>query len=162
MMKSSRQVLAMLAASATMFLAGTATSQAQPREGIGIGIIAGEPSGISLKKWVDQTHAIDGAIALSLTDDNAFQVHVDYLFHDNSSLSTPELKGATPWYYGIGGRLMSRDDDTHFGLRVPLGVTYLFADAPLDVFAEIAPVLDIAPETELDLGGGIGIRYYFR
>lgn len=161
-MKTSRKVIATLAATASIFIAATAPSSAQPREGLGIGIIAGEPTGVSLKHWLDQTHAIDGAVAVSITDDNSFQLHADYLIHDLSALGTPELKGSTPWYYGVGARIMSRNDDTHFGVRVPVGVSYLFADTPLDFFVEVAPVVDIAPEVQLDLNAALGLRFYIK
>jgi diaminopimelate decarboxylase len=32
---------------------------------------------------------------------------------------------------------------------------------PLDVFFEVAPGVGLFPETSVDVGGGIGIRYYF-
>jgi hypothetical protein len=52
-------------------------------------------------------------------------------------------------------------DDPLIGVRVPIGLDYLFSDAPIDIFLEIVPILDLAPATEFDLGGGIGIRYWF-
>ena len=160
--KRSRKAIRTLAAAAAIFIGCTSASDAAPKQGLGVGIIVGEPTGISLKKWTDDTHAIDGAVAISLSDSDAFQLHADYLIHNFSSLSTPEMKGATPWYYGLGARLRSRNGDTHFGVRVPLGVNYLFADSPLDFFAEVAPVLDIAPKAALDLNGAIGLRFYFK
>jgi hypothetical protein len=160
--KRSRKTIRTLAATAAIILGCSSASYALPKEGIGIGIIAGEPTGISLKSWTDNTHAIDGAIALSLSDSDAFQVHADYLIHNFSSLNTSEMKGSTPWYYGLGGRLRSRSGDTHFGVRVPVGINYLFADSPFDFFAEVAPVIDIAPKAALDLNGAIGLRFFIK
>jgi hypothetical protein len=37
----------------------------------------------------------------------------------------------------------------------------MFADAPVDIFLELVPILDLAPETDFDLGGGIGARFWF-
>lgn len=150
-----------LAAAALLF--SCAVPAAQAEDGIGIGVIAGEPTGISIKKWTDGTHAFDAAVALSLSSNDSFQFHADYLIHGiSSTINPPELKGRAPWYYGIGGRIKTNDNNTHVGVRVPLGITYLFSDAPLDFFAEIAPVLDLTPDVDLDLNGAIGLRYYFR
>ena len=48
-----------------------------------------------------------------------------------------------------------------FGIRVPLGVTYLFEEAPFDVFFELVPVLDLSPDVDLDINVAVGLRYYF-
>jgi hypothetical protein len=161
-MKASGKIFRMIALTAALILL-YALPELHARHGTGIGIIAGEPTGISLKSWTDENHAIDAAVALSLSSDDSFQLHADYLIHDASStVSAPELKGSSPWYYGIGGRFRTRDNDVHLGIRVPLGITYLFADAPLDFFAELAPVIDLTPDVDLDLNGAVGLRYYFR
>ena len=47
---------------------------------IGVGIVAGEPSGFSIKKWLDEETAIDGAIGWSLGDGDIY-VHADNLWH---------------------------------------------------------------------------------
>jgi hypothetical protein len=41
------------------------------------------------------------------------------------------------------------------------GLDYLFANTPLDIFLELAPILDLAPKVDFDFNGTIGIRYYF-
>ncbi|MBP2681688.1 MAG: hypothetical protein H6Q78_1551, partial [Candidatus Krumholzibacteriota bacterium] len=45
--------------------------------------------------------------------------------------------------------------------RVPVGLTYIFDGAPLDIFFEIVPILDLIPDTEFDANAAIGIRFYF-
>ncbi|MEI8033609.1 MAG: hypothetical protein WCH05_09720 [Chlorobiaceae bacterium] len=146
-----------LIASMTLLLLSLAPD-AMARDGVGLGLIAGEPTGVSVKFWLDDRSAIDGALAVSLADNNPFQVHADYLVHSSSSVgAASELKGSMPWYYGIGGRIK----DNRFGVRVPLGITYLFNSAPMDLFAEIVPILDVTPSTEFALNGALGLRYYF-
>jgi len=46
-------------------------------------------------------------------------------------------------------------------VRIPIGVSYYFANDPLELFFEIVPILDLAPATEFSGNGGFGIRYYF-
>lgn len=143
------------------FLSGSATAQ---QSEFGLGIILGEPTGLSLKKWVHSTAAIDGAVAWSFGNKDALHLHADYLVH-NFTLFKVE-KGKIPLYYGIGGRIKFEEDngegDTKIGLRIPVGICYMFTNSPLDVFIEIAPLLDLSPSTEFDLNGAVGIRYFFR
>jgi hypothetical protein len=160
-MKSSLKALKGMAAAAAICALCTTDAGAGVKDGFGLGVIVGEPTGLSVKKWTDDTHAVDAALAFSLTNGNAFQFHADYLIHDTSG-SIPELKGNLPWYYGIGGRIKADNGDTRVGVRVPVGVSYMFADAPLDFFAEVAPVVDIAPYVSLRFNGALGLRYYFK
>jgi hypothetical protein len=162
-MRKSLKAIRSIAAVAAFCTAFAANADARTQDGLGIGVIVGEPTGLSFKKWTDDTHAFDGALAFSLTNGNNFQVHADYLIHEtSSSLNPPELKGSAPWYYGIGARIKADNGDTRFGVRVPVGISYMFADAPLDFFAEIAPIVDIAPDVSLRLNGAIGLRYYIK
>jgi len=72
-------------------------------------------------------------------------------------------RGAFPLYFGIGARVMVRQDqDTKFGLRVPLGLEYIFGSGGAGLFFEAAPILDLAPESDVGVNGAAGIRYYFR
>jgi hypothetical protein len=61
-----------------------------------------------------------------------------------------------------GGKRASEIRDNRAGLRGPVGVSYLLHKQRLELFAEVVPVLDVAPKTTLEWNGGIGIRYYFR
>jgi len=134
-----------------------ATAEAQ-ESGFGLGVILGEPTGISGKLWIEDSKAIDGAVAWSFEKESAVHVHADLLFH-SSNISKVEMSKLL-FYYGIGGRIKF-EDDSKAGVRVPLGINYLSSGAPLDIFLEIVPLLDLAPSTEFDLNAAIGIRYFF-
>ena len=142
--------------------------------GFGAGIILGEPTGISLKGWIASDRAIDGAVAWSLFGHGYFSVHADYLFHNMDLIKLN--KGKLPLYYGPGVRLRSWGGDRYWdrgrwhqydggradiGIRFPVGLDYLPASAPVDVFLEIAPCLDLLPATSFDVGAAIGARYWF-
>jgi len=132
----------------------------------GLGVIVGEPTGISAKKWTGNSNALDFAAAWSL-DSETFHFHMDYLVHNFSLIQVD--KGRLPLYYGIGGRIRLAEDnandnsnnDDFIGIRIPVGLEYLFADAPLDIFLEIVPILDLVPETDFDFNAAIGVRYFF-
>ena len=146
----------------------TASATARAVDGFGVGVIAGEPTGLSLKYWLDDQHAIDGAVAWSFWDHDGFQLHADYLWHNFDLLNPESASDRLPVYYGVGARLKVEDDerrhdgDTVFGIRVPLGISYLFENAPFDIFAEVVPVLDLTPDVDLDLNAAIGLRFYIQ
>ena len=68
-----------------------------------------------------------------------------------------------PIYIGVGGLFRIRDDnrDNQAGVRIPVGISYMFDNAPIDVFAEIGPALDVTPDVRGEMTGGVGIRFWF-
>ena len=138
-------------------LATCGTAEAQGR-GFGLGIIVDDPTGISTKLWIGKSTAIDAEIAWSHDGDDFFYLHGDFLFHDQHF--SQDVKGKFLTYYGIGAKVEFADSNK-VGLRIPLGINYIFPKAPLDVFFEIVPLLDLVPATEGDLKAAIGIRFVF-
>ena len=66
-----------------LFLSATICSAQE--SGFGIGIMLGEPTGISGKYWVEDNSAIDFGIAYSLFNSNNYlSLHADYIHHNNS------------------------------------------------------------------------------
>lgn len=127
-------------------------------EGYGLGVILGEPTGISFKAWTGYRTAFVATAAWSFGSEDSLHVHADYLIH---SFRLVELEDEyLPFYYGIGFRLKN-ERDARFGIRLPLGFNYMFKDAPVDIFVEFVPVFDLSPRTDLFFNGGIGVRYYF-
>lgn len=146
-----------------------AAGAARAQDDFGIGVILAEPTGLSAKLWLNENEAIDAAAAWSFSDYSSFQFHADYLMHRFDLFRNVDTTVGRPaLYFGAGGRLKLGEDngrgndaDDRLGVRVPVGMTYLFAQAPFDVFGEVVPVLDIAPDTELDFNAAIGGRFYF-
>lgn len=123
---------------------------------LGLGIILGEPTGASVKYWVSNNSAFDIGAAWSLAGRNeALHMHTDFLWH-----SWFREEENLAFYYGLGGRVIFADD-AEAGIRVPLGLTYVFESVPLDLFLEAVPIVDLAPEAKFAGNGGVGIRYYF-
>lgn len=128
--------------------------------GFGLGVILGEPTGISGKYWVTSNIAVDGAAAWSFAGDDGVQLHADVLYHkfDLFNVKTGKL----PIYFGAGARIkFTIDDDNRFGMRVPVGIDYIFENVPLDIFFELVPIIDFAPSTKFAFNGGVGVRYFF-
>jgi len=124
----------------------------------GLGIILGEPTGLSAKLWVSSVNAVDFGMAWSFRYRGFLHLHADYLWHFPDAIESRER--FVP-YVGIGGRLGAGDTRGVFGVRFPGGIVWWPRGAPIDVFLEIAPILDLAPATEFGVTGGIGARFYF-
>ena len=124
----------------------------------GLGIQLGEPTGINAKLWTSSVNAVDFGLAWSFEGRNEMIIQADYVWHSFNVF--PVSSGKLPLYFGIGGRAILRDDP-QLGARIPVGIAYMFESIPLDVFAEIAPILNVIPSTDFDLGGGVGVRFRF-
>ena len=159
-------LLVLVVATAT----GAARASGEPAEkGIfGAGLIVGEPTGVSVKYYLGNDTAIDGAIGAAFLG-GGIQVHGDFLWHP---FILERADGfVLPFYFGVGLRVLNHDgdgaDDDHvrIGARVPVGILFDFTEIPLDVFAEIAGVADYRSRGDstfgLDINGGAGVRYYF-
>lgn len=123
-----------------------------------LGAILGEPTGLSAKYWLSRVNAVDFGAAWSFDEDGRFHLHCDYLFHNYEIFKVDQ--GSLPLYFGIGGRVLFADD-ARVGLRLTLGLEYVVEQYPMSVFFEVAPIVDVAPETEASINGGLGIRYVF-
>ena len=137
---------------------GAAQGAAQDR-GFGLGVILGEPTGLSGKYWVSGSNAIDAGMAWSFRKPGFLHLHADYLWH--FPLHTREVERFV-LYAGVGGRLGVRETKPLLGIRIAGGFAYWPKNTPLDIFIEFAPVVDLAPATELSANGGVGIRFFFR
>jgi hypothetical protein len=132
------------------------SADAQSRESnTELGIILGEPTGISLKAWQSDVTAFDAGIAWSFGDNGSLHLHCDYLRHNWLDVES----GSLALYYGLGARLQLADDP-RLGARIPVGLQYNIPDTRLTTFFEVAPLLDLVPETEFDVNGGLGLRIY--
>ena len=145
-------------------------SQAEGGEkgAFGLGVILGEPTGIAAKLYLDDSTAIDGAAGLAIIG-GGLHIHADFLWHP-VVLEERDMF-VLPAYVGVGGRLAQRDrgtaNDFHIGARGVAGLLFDFKEIPLDVFVEVAGILDyVLSDIEenkglgVDLNVGVGARYY--
>lgn len=160
-------VVAALAASA-----GPALAEGTEKGSLGVGVVIGEPTGVAAKLYLQDDQAIQAALGLTFVS-GGFQAHADYVFHP---VILEEREAFTlPAYVGPGVRVMQHregrggDTDFRIGARAVAGLLFDFKEIPLDVFVEVAGVLDYrfgsANEANngvgLALNGGLGARYYF-
>ncbi len=153
-------------------LAGVASAEpggGQEKGAFGIGLIIGEPTGISAKLYLKDDQAIQGAIGSAFVG-GGIQVHADYVWHpwileDRESFTLPVYLGpgvrAIDYNGGRGG-----DSYLALGVRAVGGLLFDFKNVPLDAFIEVAGVGEYAFSSAhggfgLALNGGAGVRYYF-
>jgi hypothetical protein len=148
--------------------------------GLGIGAELGHPSALTLKSFVGDKLALQGGIGTGVFRGTGLYVYGDFLF------TVAALSPGTSLYVGPGLRVwdhhysaVSRYDrgrDTHFGLRVPFGVSIHVTGHPLEIFVEAGIVVDVASgkgcnrlapnstycrsDGPVDLLASFGIRYY--
>lgn len=151
-----------LAVLCTVLFAGVTHADPQPGQpgDFGLGAIIGEPTGLTAKYWYSPRVAIDGGVAWHFGGEDRIQIHADHLWHiPLSALQVPN--GSMPLYVGGGLRVIA-GDNSEAGFRIPLGTSFLFSQVPVELFGEIVPVVEFAPDTEAELDFGIGVRYYFK
>ncbi len=124
---------------------------------LGLGVMVGEPTGISAKLMAGRDNAFSGGAAWSIASD-VFYFQVDYLRYFYDVFPVPE--GTLPLYAGVGGGATLKDDPV-LGPRIPLGLAYFFEETPVEVFAEVAPRVIVVPDTDFDVQGVVGVRFLF-
>ncbi len=126
---------------------------------IGTGIAVGDLSGISIKTWRAEDTAIDAVLSWW---GGELKFSVNFLKHFFDIIDNGQQ--SYPLYYGFGTRVRIRDDDpdkSTVGLRFPGGISYIFPEAPMDAFLEVAPVVGVVPDTAFEFTAMTGLRYYF-
>ena len=91
----------------TLVLALSLAASMTAAADVGVGVIAGEPTGLSFKWWHEGGTAVDLATGWSISRNDLY-VHADYLWH--RVIDDEEIGGRVPVYFGVGGRALLRDD----------------------------------------------------
>ncbi|MGK7370439.1 MAG: hypothetical protein ACNS64_09505, partial [Candidatus Halalkalibacterium sp. M3_1C_030] len=72
------------------------------QSGVGVGGILNGPTGLSVKVWLSDDLAVDGALGLQLSENfQSVYIHSDILYHNNSLNEELDLNNASlRSYYG--------------------------------------------------------------
>ncbi len=132
-----------------------ATTPAQGR--FGLGAIVGEPTGFSLKYWLDGRNSIDGIIGVNMGRRGGLALVGDWAHHWADL--TPVSRGR--FLLGLGaGMFIGVGHDLGVGVRVKGLADYMFAPAPVNIFLEIAPTIEIT-DPGIGAQAGLGVRWFF-
>ncbi|MFS4461088.1 hypothetical protein [Bdellovibrio sp. HCB2-146] len=129
-----------------------------------VGVVIGDPTGLSGRVGLDGQHSLEGALAFSTGRYTGLHLHGTYLWDRARSWATSE--GPLDLYYGLGVRVISinkgdYDGDVAIGPRAPLGLIFNLHNPNIEIFGELSLALDIAPRTDVDLDAGVGVRIRF-
>jgi hypothetical protein len=168
----------------SLFLISLCTLAYAQKKEWGIGLRGGEPSGLTIKKYIKGgKNAIDFTLGYSgwgyyggnrrkyWKDDYYYRgsptLMVNYLWHK-------PIKGAKGLdiYYGIGGQISGRRyydwreerNVSTFAMGVVgnVGIEWYIPETPLSLFAELNPTIELFPATFwMWLNGGGGLRINF-
>ena len=123
----------------------------------GVGIIVGNPTGVSV--------LFEERVALGVAWNFTNYLHV----HADVWVAKGTLADPVSWFLGIGAKARffepagpRNPEGAEFGLgvRVPVGVQWYF-QPQFELFAEIVPGLTLFPGTRFDVDAGVGLRYHF-
>lgn len=147
----------------------------------GLGLELGEPSGLNGKVFVGRATAIDFGVGYAYEHyyyGDGLHVYGDVLFHPTTLVRADAFY--MPFYIGGGLRFWDFDycdrnictyGGSAVGLRIPIGIAFDFNRVPLDIFAQLVPVIDFVrgdyydryrDRTHLAIDGSVGIRFWFK
>jgi len=148
------------------WFAPSAASAQQDRD-FGLGLIIGDPTGLTLKGFLSEEMAIDGAIGVEAIHGHNLSIHADVLWHfpikqwDSAALDLYLGVGPVLGFHDRGNGRNDDNDDIHIGARGPFGLAVMFNPARFDVFLEVAAKLWLVERVNFDLDAAIGGRYWF-
>jgi hypothetical protein len=129
-----------------------------PENGFGVGIVLGSPSGLSGSLPMGETNAINAVIGYDAVGHANLHLQADYVWIRNEIL--PVESGRVSLYYGPGAFAVI-SGHAALGVRAVVGVDYWFQEAPVQLFLELGPGINVLPNTAPAASAGLGARYYF-
>jgi hypothetical protein len=124
---------------------------------VGIGLQLGDPSGLSLKFYNPGRASVDILAAWDLN--NYLFVNVHALYHKPLG----NARNAN-FFYGPGAFLAFRERNRYadyLGLGISGNFGFNVFIDQLEIYAQVTPRLQLIEGTDADVGGGIGLRFYF-
>lgn len=141
---------------------------AEPQYRYGFGMMIGEPTGFTGKYWLNNKESYD--VAVSFRFSSYFYLQGGYLYHNYDVFQKTKSPSQVALYYGGGLRFIldshhhyrknyeERNYDSILGIKGTIGLNYIMKDLPVELFAELSPIMNVAPATDLDFSAGVGAR----
>jgi len=135
----------------------------------GLGIMVGDPVGLTVKDWISPENAFVFDVGSSYFGSPRFDVN--YLWHFNAFRSRVATLYAGPgaalgfgashsFYYTNNGTLFRVDNNTGLGVRGVFGLSVIPQNSPLDVFFEVGLLIGLTPDFGAAVDASLGIRFY--
>jgi hypothetical protein len=150
----------------------------------GLGLELGEPTGLNGKYFFSDATALDFGIGYLYQHyyyGDGANIYADILWHPTTLVSAEAFE--LPFYIGAGLRFWSFDycdrnpnpdicyRGSSLGVRIPLGISFDFNSAPLDIFLQLVPVIDFVngdyydrynDRTHIGIDFSLGFRFWFK
>jgi hypothetical protein len=119
-----------------------------------------EPFDPSMRPRLSDAMVVGGGMGRSFVDPDGIQVQREILFHKLDLLLRAKIR-SSPVYFGVDPEVkFVKHQVNQPGIPAPAGMSYRRGQQRFGFFAEVTPILQVAPTTSLDWGGGLGIRIY--
>ena len=149
-----------------LFSAGSAKSY--DAGDIGIGVMVGDPAGLTMKFWTSDNTAFVGSIGTSYFGE--LLIIGDYLWH--LPFGSEEVFSFHAGFGGVLGvgrgdvlfsddRFSRADNDIGLGIRGIAGIDVSPADSPFEFYLEGGMLFGIAPDLAAGVNASLGARFYF-
>jgi len=163
-----------LAAGAGALLLAPKPAEADDLEGetmFGLGLIAGEPTGGTLKLFFGPRLALQTHLAITWWQIHRTAVFLDFVWHPH--VITENRHFLLLWYWGVGAGFGIRspwyedrrgqdwEADPAVWIRAPFGFPFIFDKVPVEAFVEFGPSLRVYPPVGIGPFAAIGARWYF-
>ena len=137
----------------------------------GFGIQLGDPTGLTVKKFMGSNNALNFNIGNSYFGE--LRIGADYLWHFDAFRSD-----VVKMHAGFGGVLgfgdgnsafyddgpdnfyRRGDDDAGIAVRGIVGIDIYPRTSPFEIFLEFGPLIGLAPETGSAVDVAVGFRFY--
>ena len=136
-------------------LPGTLQAQNGEPEGknFGFGLILGEPTGGTIKYWLNNVNTIDADIGGG-SFRGSLRLDGDYLWH-----FYPFNSPVANLYVGPGLALGVGGNDGSVGIRGIVGIDFIPERTPIEIFLHLGPVIWLSPGgSNIDIA--LGVRFY--
>ena len=128
-----------------------------------LGVQIGSNTGLS-SDFEHNGNLYDAALGFSTGGSEKLHIHSSRLFRSADKFKF--LGQLVNWYYSLGGRYLSLDNDKEdssykLGARGASGFDYIFESSKIKLFLEGAFIFNVLPSTDADVDVLLGGRYYF-
>lgn len=155
-MKNLRNIALALLLVTTCWMASYTDGNAQRVAGdVGLGIVIGQPTGLSLKIYNPRT-STDFLAAWDWNNFFFLNIHAIFDTHLNNEQTIH-------FFYGPGGFIgihnKSHNNRTDLGISGNFGLDFLIQN--FEIFVQATPRLSLKNTDNFNIGGGVGFRFYF-
>lgn len=140
-----------------------AAAETGSRPRVGAGVLLGSPISATLKVLIKDPHMAQCGIGVTRGDD--LYIFGDYLYKIYTIPPVRELSlylgGGLAYNYYTGESKHEGENEGRLELRIPLGMEFIVPTVPVGISLELAPAIQMIPDGDLHLRGGLGVKYYF-